>query len=121
MEKTITFILLLYFTNLYAQLDTTKADITDFSVYDNCTPCYLIITKNGKKEMEGIRYSDCAFDTLKTYYPSGQIKLISVFTSFDKLTIDSGNCSILNGTRLFYSIEGKIIKKEIWENGILKE
>lgn len=112
---------ILFGTSSFAQLDTLKVDNSDFSVYEKCKPCYLILTENNNITIEGKRYSDCAYGTLKYYYPNGVIKEVDTYKDYEGNDWRTPNspCSLRDGVRIFYNELGEETKREVWENGVL--
>lgn len=116
-------ILIICFCSTYciAQLDTIQAETGDFSIYEKCTPCYLILTESDGNRIEGLRHSDCAYGVLRRYYIDGTLKEIDPYMEYHGTDWSKAPCSVRNGERIFFNEHGVEIKKEVWKNGVLIE
>lgn len=92
---------------------------------ENCKPCVLETYDAGEKLVsKAVKYKDCPVGFWYNYYPSGKIKTIGHYREnesdiWDPLW-DAGYC-MKHGTWTEYNEKGKVIKKELYNFGNLKE
>ena len=90
-----------------------------------CKPCIMeTYDKNNKLASRAIKYLDCPVGYWLNYYPSGKIKSIGHYREnesdiWDPLW-DAGYC-MKHGWWTDYNEKGKVIKKERYEFGSLKD
>ncbi len=90
-----------------------------------CKPCIMeTYDNNNKLASRAVKYLDCPVGYWINYYPSGKIRTIGHYREnesdvWDPLW-DAGYC-MKHGTWTEYDEKGKVIKREIYDFGNLKE
>lgn len=95
----------------------------NYALLKACTPCWLKMYTGGGDTLlyEMVAYGDCGVGAIRQYYPSGKLKLQGSYqesTDWDSTgKLKALDCSIKNGSWVYYKEDGSFWYDETWRNG----